>query len=199
MTVGIDCDGVVRNLMMGAYKAIRDLRPDMLGHLHDEPHDPPEYDMEGMMHTYDPDIAGTLNRLVFGGGEVTRAAYTGAPMTRDARDGTVQRVVHRLREDAGASVYVCTKQPTVEQRRCTLEWLDAFDVPFDGLILTDGDKGQFGLDWLVDDRYRHILEMARSGAKGVLVKRRHNRFDRKRCARVVSGLEEFADLVCADA
>jgi hypothetical protein len=168
-----------------------------MGHFNDDYEDPAEYDMAGLMVNYDPQTASRLKRIVFSGEDITRTAYMDAPMLEDARLSYDEAFARMKR--AGATVLICSKQPTAAQQRYTADWLEDHGVEFDGLAFATDSKGCFGLDWLLDDRYKHVLEVVRNGGRGVLRARRHNRPDRKRAKRVVGGLSEFADLVCEEA
>lgn len=190
-TVGIDCDGVIRNLTQGLADFVRG--SDLGRAIRDDPQDPREY---GVMQMFDPGVKGAgrrAARILFGDPKTGSHIFQTAPAI-EPNLSQVRAGISAVRA-AGGSVVVCTKQSTAWQRAATCRWLGRNDVDADAVIITRASKGIFGLDWHLDDRVRHVREVSEAGGWGVLMRRRHNERGRAAVSVSVPDAEAFFDII----
>jgi hypothetical protein len=107
-------------------------------------------------------------------------------MMRDAYD---------MFKKAGMEVSICTTQKRPHQKLATLQWLQEHAIPYDNVIMVNDLKGHFGLDWLLDDHLKNIIDMDRSDGSGVLRVRSYNRYKLNRVKRSVESIKEYADMI----
>lgn len=185
--VGFDCDGVLRNLHETAFDYFFKEYPNLKKHFKDPP-TPTSWGFKSSMKTFDPEVWETFNSFVFGEVESSYKVFRNAKSYPETSDFSRY---YKMIKKAGGIVSICTTQKESWHKIATLQWLENSDVVFDNVILAEGKKGKFGLDYHIDDKWENITAVEGSDGVGFLLKRPWNKNSRNRVKRKVDSIESY--------
>lgn len=192
ISVGVDLDGVLRNFYQGVVQALEEHRPDLRPFVVDDPRDVSSINIGGMMAIPDDEKQQEIRDFVFETKAIVDVFGKAPAYEDDLRQ--YRRGVSALRE-VNANVLICTSQHKYAQKFATVKWLYKRRLDFDGLIMAHSNKGQYGLDWHIDDKQKNVAAVTRESGQGVLRARPGNFGRRRMVKHVVHSFEDYVEMV----
>lgn len=190
--VGFDCDGVLRKLRAQAINSFLEKHPEHHQLFH-EPEDVNDWDFRTSFKHFDQEVYDMLMDYVFGNPKTSYKVFRNAPIYPEARDFSR---FYNVLSKSGFKVSICTTQNTAWQQIATTQWLHENQIQFDNLIMAgENSKHIFGLDWLIDDHWKNVADVDRSGNKGVLMVQQWNKKDKRRVKRQVNTIEQYVNMI----
>lgn len=195
INVGIDIDGVLRDLLPYIYDKFKSRFPLIVKHC--KPwKDITRYntDMFFYMDEAHKEVAEMFREFAFYS-IYTYDMYTKAPLLISSAFD-FNWLINQFKTKLNANVYLVTDQRTYDQKASTLEWLEKNEIiNYSGIYFTS-NKHQCGLDYLLDDNPKHCREMFSVGKRGILRQQNTNRdaIDIAECYRVNS-IKEYLNII----
>lgn len=190
MHIGIDVDGVLRELLEGIHKHYAEKYPGRAKYLID-PEDVDTWGIEKM--ATDKKVGEHMADISLHDPEFSFRCFYKCP----AIDGEVE-AMNRMYDDLsqkGHVISICTSQGENPRRVATAMWLMDHGVKYDNLIMSDSSKGDFDLDVLFDDRAKNCVAVEQNGGVGVIRSQPYNEKRRSEVTAAVGSISDLHELV----
>jgi len=186
--VGIDVDGVIRDLVPSVRREYVRAYPDREKYLIDID----DFDKWNIRNlATDPKIGQHIEHMALKDPSFSFRCFVNAdPIPNQVNQ--VRYLYDKVKSNDDI-LSICTSQGSSWKRASTLVWLNHHDVLHDDLIMTNSGKGHFGLDFHFDDRVKHCESVKQTGIHGVLKSRRYN-MEKEYSVRADS-VKEYTDFI----
>ncbi len=189
--VGVDCDGILRNFHESAFRFFFQEYPHLKEYFKSPPV-PTAWGLKSAMKTFDEEVYSQFREFAFENVESSYKVFRRAEPFDEVSE--FSRYYNMLKK-AGGRVSICTTQKEAWHRVATVQWLENSAVNFDEIILSGGEKGHFGLDYHIDDKWQNIAAVESSGGEGYMLLRKWNKDSTNRVDNTVSDIKEFVDRI----
>jgi len=190
--VGLDLDGVVRNLTEHAIACYKQDYPENAGAFRDTTSD---WGFESALKVQNYDLLKHFKEYAFGKDRSSSIdVFRTAPPYRNQVKNWSR--CYNILNRAGALVSVCTSQQSDLHAAASAEWINQHNVVCDNIIVTKcSKKGIYGLDYHLDDKPKHVASVTANGGYGVLMRRDWNKSARSRVDKSVSSVMEYTKFI----
>lgn len=189
MHIGIDVDGVLRELLVGIRNQYARKYPSREKYLV-EPEEVDEWGIRKMATR--EDIGLHMEEISLHDPKFSFRCFFRCP----AIAGQIEQVKRLYRDLSDEHVVsICTSQDEHPRRVATSMWLMDHGVRSDNVIMSGSSKGDFDIDVLFDDRVKNCVAVEQNGGVGVLKKQKYNEGSRKSVGYSADSISEFHSIV----
>lgn len=165
LNIGIDIDGVLRALFPYGIYSYCDHYPLEKNKIKDW-NEIKGWEVDNFFYTKNEDDINKFCINVFGDTLLSSHIFTDAPMYDINKNFNnlsydLKNFIHTKFPTINCNIILCTTQPTITNKISTINWLKNNNIDYDDIIFTQ-HKYKFNLHYLVDDKFKNILDFNES-------------------------------------